>query len=321
MTNSSEKVFTSFKALAANREMTGVSKDDVFKVPLDMLLEEPGFNPRDYNDPDVEAQVEAFAQAYENGQFVPPCVVRIDPITGEVFLVEGHTRTRGAKRARDRGASIERLVCVPFRGNVIDRHFTKHTSQNGLKFKPVAVARDYLKLLNMGQSVNDIAKGVHQSVTHIQSMLDLASANPDVHDLVNSGAVSASTAIEVVRKHGEKAGEFLSGKLQEAIAQGKTSVKAAAVKEWAPPRKVSLNLFSSITPVFTAVAEDEGLKELLARTDDIDPAELEGKTVTLSAASVLALCRNFQIADQLKNKRTGPTPVSHPGDGEQADEA
>ena len=248
-------------------------------------------------------------------------MVRIDPITGEVFLVEGHTRTRGAKRARDRGASIERLVCVPFRGNVIDRHFTKHTSQNGLKFKPVAVARDYLKLLNMGQSVNDIAKGVHQSVTHIQSMLDLASANPDVHDLVNSGAVSASTAIEVVRKHGEKAGEFLSGKLQEAIAQGKTSVKAAAVKEWAPPRKVSLNLFSSITPVFTAVAEDEGLKELLARTDDIDPAELEGKTVTLSAASVLALCRNFQIADQLKNKRTGPTPDSHPGDGEQADEA
>jgi ParB family transcriptional regulator, chromosome partitioning protein len=321
MTNSSEKVFTSFKALAANREMTGVSKDDVFKVPLDMLLEEPGFNPRDYNDPEVDAQVEAFAKAYELGHFVPPCVVRIDSITGEVFLVEGHTRTRGAKRARDRGASIERLVCVPFRGNVIDRHYTKHTSQNGLKFKPVAVARDYLKLLNMGQSVSDIAKGVHQSVTHIQSMLELAAANPDVHELVNSGAVSASTAIEVVRKHGEKAGEFLSGKLQEAIAQGKTSVKAAAVKEWAPPRKVSLNLFSSITPVFKAVAEDEGLKELLARTDDIDPAELEGKTVTLSAASVLALCRNFQVADQLKNKRTGSTPESHPGDGEQADEA
>jgi hypothetical protein len=321
MTNSSEKVFTSFKDLAANREMTGVSKDDVFKVPLDMLLEEPGFNPRDYNDPEVDAQVEAFAKAYELGHFVPPCVVRIDSITGEVFLVEGHTRTRGAKRARDRGASIERLVCVPFRGNVIDRHYTKHTSQNGLKFKPVAVARDYLKLLNMGQSVSDIAKGVHQSVTHIQSMLELAAANPDVHELVNSGAVSASTAIEVVRKHGEKAGEFLSGKLQEAIAQGKTSVKAAAVKEWAPPRKVSLNLFSSITPVFKAVAEDEGLKELLARTDDIDPAELEGKTVTLSAASVLALCRNFQVADQLKNKRTGSTPESHPGDGEQADEA
>jgi hypothetical protein len=286
-----------------------------------MLLEEPGFNPRDYNDPEVDAQVEAFAKAYELGHFVPPCVVRIDSITGEVFLVEGHTRTRGAKRARDRGASIERLVCVPFRGNVIDRHYTKHTSQNGLKFKPVAVARDYLKLLNMGQSVSDIAKGVHQSVTHIQSMLELAAANPDVHELVNSGAVSASTAIEVVRKHGEKAGEFLSGKLQEAIAQGKTSVKAAAVKEWAPPRKVSLNLFSSITPVFKAVAEDEGLKELLARTDDIDPAELEGKTVTLSAASVLALCRNFQVADQLKNKRTGSTPESHPGDGEQADEA
>jgi len=35
----------------------------------------------------------------------------------------------------------------------------------------------------------------------------------------------------------------------------------------------------------------------------------------------LALCRNFQVADQLKNKRTGSTPESHPGDGEQADEA
>lgn len=321
MSNVENKVLTSFKAQAANGAETGVKKTDMFRVPPQDLFEEEGFNQRDYESPECVAQIEGFAKAYASGEYVPPLVVRIDPSNGRKFVVEGHQRKRGALLAISRGVDLPHLDCLPFRGNDVDRVVVQARSERGLKLTPLGLSKLYQMLHRKGLKNSEIATRMDVSVTTVESMLTLADASSDVQAMVKDGTVAASVAIDAVRKHGDKAADMLAAKLQDAKAKGKTSVKASAVKEWAPPRKVSLNLFSSITPVFKAVAEDEGLKELLARTDDIDPAELEGKTVTLSAASVLALCRNFQVADQLKNKRTGSTPESHPGDGEQADEA
>jgi len=316
---SQEKIATSFKALAANSSETNVKKTDLYRIPPEKIQEEPGFNARDYDDPDVVAQIDAFADAYENGRYVPPLIVRIDSVTGDIFVVEGHLRRRGVLLAIDRGAPIQHIDCTPFRGNDMDRVTVMLTSAQGLPLKPIGISESYLRLQRMGLSMADIAKRINRTTSHVESMLLLATANSDVQAMVRNGDVAASTAIEAVRKHGEKAGAFLGQKLQEAKASGKKTVKASAVKEWAPPRKVSLNLFSSIAPVHKAVAEDAGLKELLDRTDEIDPAELEGKTVTLDAATVLVLCRNFLIADQLKNKRSGPLPDA-PLDEGQAEE-
>lgn len=321
MSNVDNKVLTSFKAQAANGAETGVKKTDMFRVPPKDLYFEEGFNQRDYDSPDCVAQIESFAKAYSASEFVPPLVVRIDPATGQKFVVEGHQRTLGARLAISRGAEIPHLDCLPFRGNDVDRLVVQARSERGLKLTQLGLSNIYLKLHRKGLSNTEIADRMDVSTTTVESMLTLATASSEVRAMVKDGTVAASVAIDVVRKHGDKAGEMLAGKLQDAKAKGKTSVKAAAVKAWAPPRKVSLNLFSSITPVFKAVAEDAGLKELLARTDEIDPSELEGKTVTLDAATVLTLCRNFQIADQLKNKRTGHSPETPSGEGEQADEA
>lgn len=299
------KVFGSFKAQAANSAETGVKKDDVFKVPVDKLLEEEGFNERDYNDPEVEAQIEMFAQAYENGQYVPPLTVRIDSLTGSFFLVDGHQRTRGAKRAIARGATLEHLVCVPFRGNNVDRVFCMVNSSNGLKLKPVGVARSYLRLINMGKTVADIAKGVHQNVPHVESMLVLAEANADVHTLVDQGVVSATTAIEIVRKHGEKAGAFLAGKLEQEKAKGKTKIRPAAIKDWAPPRKMATAIYSSLAPVYASLAQQTEALALLEQPEAANGEALEGKKLWVDAKALLQLCQAFKDAEALKLKRSG----------------
>ena len=319
MSNVDPKVLTSFKAQAAHGAETGVKKTDMFRVPPQDLYEEEGFNQHDYNSPECVAQIEGFAKAYAAGEYVPPLVVRIDPSSGRKLIVEGHQRRRGALLAISRGVELPLLDCLPFRGNDVDRIVVQGRSERGLKLTPLGLSKLYLMLLRKGLTNTEIATRMDVSVTTVESMLSLAEAPSDVQTMVKDGTVAASVAIDAVRKYGDKAGEKLAEKLVQAKAKGKTSVKASAVKDWAPPRKVSLNLFSSITPVYKAIAEDSGLKELLDSKEDIDPSTLQGKTVTLDAATVLELCRNFQIAEKLKNKRAGNTEDASSQDEDQAD--
>ena len=299
-----EKVLGSFKAQAANSAETGVKKTDLYRIPPQKLLEEPGFNAREYDDPEVQTQIEAFAQAYMDGAYVPPLIVRIDAVTGEFFVVDGHQRRRGALLAIERGAPIEHLDCLPFRGNDMDRVLLMLTSAEGLKLKPLGVADSYLRLIRMGKTSAEVAKRVNRTSSHVDAMLILATANSDVHALVRSGDVAATTAIEAVRAHGEKAGTFLSGKLLEAQANGKKTLKPSAIKRWVPPRKMVESLYESIEPIFKSLETQEEAMALLNQTNDPEAPQAEGQKVWVDAAALLKLCRVFQDAEALKQKRS-----------------
>ena len=54
----------SLKAMAADPADPQVKKTDLWKVDPRRLIEIDGFNLRDYDDPDVIAQIQAFADAY-----------------------------------------------------------------------------------------------------------------------------------------------------------------------------------------------------------------------------------------------------------------
>jgi ParB-like chromosome segregation protein Spo0J len=304
------KILGSFKAQAANSEVTGVKKTDLFRVRPQELHHEPGFNERDYNDPDVIAQIEGFCHSFMTGEFEPPLVVRIDPLTGPKFLVDGHQRHKGALLAIERGHGVEHLDCIPVRGSDADRVVVQLTSERGLKLKPLGIAMNYLKLLRMGKDNAEIAARVNRTVTHVESMLVLATANSDVHALVKADAVSASGAIEAVRAHGEKAGEFLKAKLAQAQANGKTRVKAAAIKDWAPPRMTAMKIYNSISPVFDVIARNPEWSKLLDRDSDFNPDKLKGKSVILDAAAVVAICREFKAAKAMSEKRNGQSDES-----------
>jgi len=290
MTNSTAPtIHRSFKAQASHSDETGVKKDDVFKIPPHLLLEEPDFNERDYDDPRVVAKIEEFAQAYARGQFVPHLVVRIDAGTGKFYIVEGHQRTRGAMLAISRGVYIPHLVCIPFRGNDMDRD-----SQDGLKLTPVGIARNYLKLLRMGASEEEIAKRRNKELSHVQAMLVLAEAPVEIQRMVNIDQVSATTAIEVLRERGDGALEFLRKTLQEEQAKGKTKIRPAAVREWTPPRKSAIAIYASVGSLVGSLKE-EGFEG--------DPETLQGKTVSVDALALFQLMQVFQQAEAQKGKR------------------
>lgn len=298
----------SFKSLAANSKETGVKKDDIFKVPPEQLKEEPGFNERDYSDPRVIQKIEDFAHAYASGAFVPPLVIRIDALTGDLIIVEGHQRRRGALLAISRGATLPHLVCVPFRGNDRDRVMVQLSSQDGLKLTAVGVARNYLKLIRMGMTEEEIAAERNKSPVHIRDMLVLAEASSDVQRMVNDDSVGATLAIEVIRQYGEGAGEYLRAKLDEAQKAGKTKITPSAVREWFPPRKIIGGIYSSVNSVVSTF--DAKKRRELAELEKLDPRQLKGRKIEVDAGVILELYRSWASADEARRSKEEAATVA-----------
>lgn len=78
--------------MAADPSDPQVKKTDLWKADPRRLIEVEGFNLRDYDDPDVIAQIEA-ADAYTNGRYVPPLIVWVDD-KGHISPVEGYLPPR-----------------------------------------------------------------------------------------------------------------------------------------------------------------------------------------------------------------------------------
>ena len=284
----------SLKSMAADSGNAAVKKTDIYRVAPHVLVEESGFNLRDYTDPDVIAHIEAFAHSYANGAYVPPLVVRTDD-DGNVLVVEGHCRRRGALLAVERGAELAFLDCISFRGNDAARVEVMLRSAEGLKLKPLAVAMGYQRLVNWGHSKSDIADRVNKTTSHVEQMLVLANANSDVHALVREGKVSAYAAIDAVREHGESAGTFLASKTTKA---GARPVTRSAVKEWVPPRKIVSSMYGSLNSVVAAL--DRSTRRQIAELEKLEPDQIKGSKVMVDASAFITLLRAHEAAEGVK---------------------
>lgn len=278
----------SFRSMAADPNMPGVKKTDLFRIDPRITHEEEGFNLRDYDDPEVIAHIENFAQSYMAGAFVPPWVVRTTA-EGLIVVIEGHCRRRGALLAIERGADLAAVDTVPFKGNESDRVHLMLKSDNGLKFRPLKVAEGYLRLSRMGHSNVEIAKQQIVTPARVEQMLLLATAELDVHQLVRDGAVTADVAIEAVRKYREKAGAFLRGEFEKAKSQGKSKVTRGTMRGPTLPPKV---VGSVVTALRGAVDSfDSATRRRLAALEKKSPDDLKGERIEVDALTLLNLVR------------------------------
>lgn len=216
-----------------------IKRADAMKVRIEDIHEEPGFNLRREGE-DLDASVDALAAHIAGGGMVPPLEVRPRE-AGGVFVVDGHRRRRAFLKVADSIRDGDGNLWIPvvaFNGNDADRVARVITSAEGRALSPLEVAEGYKRLTAFNWTPQQIADKVGKTRQHVDQLLILANANADVHALVASGAVSASTAIDAVRKHGEGAGEFLQAAVDKAKGAGKDKARAGDVKGKALPRKV-----------------------------------------------------------------------------------
>lgn len=270
----------SFKQMIKDGE---VRRADAMKVQLEDLHEEPGFNLRTEGDA-LEASISSLAEFVAAGGQIPPLEVRPRP-EGGVWLVDGHRRRRALLKLdaegrlprtpnKDRPEVLEVWVpVIAFEGSDADRVARIITSQENEKLSPLELAEGYKRLRAFGWSVEQIAAKVGKTRQHVEQVLTVGNANTDVQNLVAAGHVSATTAAQVVREHGDGAGKVLGAELVRAQASGKKRVTAGSMKGPSIPKP-------RLEAVHTAS------RNLIASLDSIDE---DSRSLTIPTALVLQL--------------------------------
>lgn len=239
-----------------------IKKTDLFRVRLSDLKVESGFNLRNTKDKDVREHIDEMIKSAEAGATFPPLEVRMTD-DNEIFIVDGHCRREMYITLKNRGYKIEWIDCLPFRGNDADRVFKVIASSQGKPLTPLQRAIGYKRLRAMGIDQLAIASGVGKTTEHVRQLLILADANSDVHAAISAGNISAHTALELIQKHGESAGEHIAKLLGKAKEQGKKKVTKATSTAKLPPRKTIVSFVENLKSQFA-----KGTTQLESEPDD-----------------------------------------------------
>ncbi|WMN15624.1 ParB N-terminal domain-containing protein [Pseudomonas piscis] len=270
----------SFKQMIKDGDL---KRADAMKARLEDLHEEPGFNLRAEGE-ELEESINALAEFIFAGGQIPALEVR-PRAEGGMWIVDGHRRRRAYLKldlagrlprvpSKDDPERLEAWISiVPFEGNDAERVDRVITSQEGKKLSPLELADGYKRLRGFGWSPEQIAKKVGKTRQHVEQVLTVGNANTDVQNLVAAGHVSATTAAQVVREHGDGAGKVLGAELEKAQATGKKRVTAGTMKGPSIPK-----------PRLEAV--HEASRKLIASLDAIDEDSL---SLSITTALVLEL--------------------------------
>ncbi len=241
-----QETLPQFEQGSQKKATLGISSGEVFNVPISKIHVDPEFNVRDKDD-DYKADVRLIADRIKANGFY-----RNKPLTGfiakdaagqdVIVLSDGHTRLDGVLLAVEEGVEITELPMImkPRGTSMEDITVELITGNDGRNLKPLAMARAIKRLIGYGADIKDIATRLGYGKAYLESLLDLLAAPRVVQDLVSTGKVSATLAVETIKEHGTKAAAtVLEEGVKVAAAKGKDKVTAKHVKATPQAKKVA----------------------------------------------------------------------------------
>lgn len=211
-----------------------LKREDNLKIPLNMILKRPGFNPRDLTKPETVTKIDAIKEAYKNGEYVPAIEVMLAP-ANKVTIVNGECRFTAATLAdaelkAEGKPGIPHLVCVPFKGTDEDQLMLTVTSNAGEKLTVLElseVVRRAIDDLKMKKPA--IAKRLVWSPSYIDKLEAICRLPQAVKDMIYHEKVSVDVALDKVKKLGADAAiPTLQALIDKAEAKGKKVTTAVA---------------------------------------------------------------------------------------------
>lgn len=283
------------------RSFEGVSRTTGLRVPLEIIVEEQGFNAR-MNSLENNRHVEAMAMAFAKGD--EPEALEVVPTILEdgrkVFkLVDGHCTFKAMLLAnKSLGADFQNAEVKAKDMTTLEQRLRVLTSNNQKKLNILERGKMYADLqIIEGMKQKEIAERLGVSIASVSNALQAHSMPQEIKDLVASGILSDSEALDKYRKEikSDDYDEMLENassyatKVRNISAQRVMNGESARVTTNA----VARNNTSTAKPskvVFTREVKDnvtEAMETINTALADIE--EGEGANIELTAEQVAVL--------------------------------
>jgi ParB family chromosome partitioning protein len=224
-----------FEPGAVKAATKGMTSSDLWKAPRSALHIDPNFNVR-VHDAEYKAHIRTIADSIKANGFYPdkPIAGFVAKRDGQdvIIVTDGHSRIAGFDLAVSEGFEGTDLPVVtkPRGTSMEDLTIALVTSNSGRQLAPYEVALVCKRLVGYGMEPKAIAQRLGFTLVYVNGLLDLVAAPKALRDLVASGKVSATLAIETLRKEGSDAAKVLTAGVKEATASGKERVTKKHVK-------------------------------------------------------------------------------------------
>lgn len=208
--------------MARLKELAVGRGGDSFIFDPEMIEERPGYNVRDMDSEETRAHIRKMADSIHAGgtaAFPPITVCQED---GKIYVIAGYCRRRAFILAKQEGAPIKGILAIANTQKEDERTLDLLNSNDGLPLTPLEKAKAVQRLISFQWTVAEIARRRGVSSQSISNLLCLLESPPEVVRLVEEGKVSATLAVDTVRKKGALfAGKELAGAVEKAKASGK----------------------------------------------------------------------------------------------------
>ena len=209
-----------------------LGRKDILRMDPISLHIKDGWNCREVTfDPDNADDMALAASIAQIGVKQPLTAIWED---GKAYLTDGHRRLHATLYAiSSLGAEIK---SVPVQtedrfASEADRVLSQIVRNNGKSLTPIEQGRVFKRLFDLGWSEAEIAERVGRSTVWVKDMLNLNAAPQEVTSLVRSGQVSATLAVQTLKKDKDQAGAKLGAAVKKAEESGK---KKASKKHMEP---------------------------------------------------------------------------------------
>ncbi|AGK86772.1 ParB-like partition protein [Burkholderia phage ST79] len=206
---------------------------DVYMVSLDAIRVRPEFNEAREADPEYPTAVREIADSIKaNGFFRHKPIKVAAAADGYLYVSDGHTRWDGVLLANSEGAGIEAVPVInEVRGTTEeDRIFGLILDNSGRRLTLLGEAMVIKRLIGRGIDEKEIARRLTRNVASIRNALTLVAAPTPIKEMVTSGAVSATSAVKVMKEQGVNAVAHLQAAKEAVTAAGKKKVTPKALK-------------------------------------------------------------------------------------------
>jgi ParB/RepB/Spo0J family partition protein len=208
-----------------------IGRRDLLIADLDDVVIDDGFNVRVQGDEFWEGIDHLKDSLIANGMRRPVEAY----FSGDKFhLVDGHRRITAARKAVEEGHDELRRIPVIIRDdykNEIERVIALAVSNDGAPLAPIEKAEICRRLRSYNLSNSEIARRLGMSPASVGNLLELADAPVAIQQMVRSGEVGATTAVEALRRDEGNAADVLALAVESAKADGKKKATGNHVAE------------------------------------------------------------------------------------------